>query len=165
MGRTRRGLVTAALAAGVVLLGGCAEPGQLGSSVPSPAPAAQAAPAPAPAEGTRLLGTGLVAEPVEVRTPGPAVYTVRTEVLAPGESTGWHAHPGTELSVVTAGRVTLVREGACDPVSHGEGDAAFVADAVPHEMRNEGTAPATLVAASLLAPGAPARRDAPPACE
>jgi quercetin dioxygenase-like cupin family protein len=111
-----------------------------------------------------LLGRGLVDYPVRVETPGPAVYSVRTEVVPPGGTSGWHSHPGTEMSIVTEGSVTMLSAGACEPVRYDDGDALFVPDAVPHLARNDGTEPAELVVGYLLAPGAPDRVDAPPAC-
>ncbi len=99
-----------------------------------------------------------------MRTPGPAVFTVRTVVLPPGGTTGWHRHPGTEMSIVRSGSVTLLRKGACRPVRIGPGQAAFVADAEPHLARNEGTEPAELVVTYLLAPEAADSVDVPAAC-
>jgi quercetin dioxygenase-like cupin family protein len=151
-------------------LAGCAQPGQLGHPLPAApapvaAPAAQAvAPmasaAPAPDEPV----TGTLDSRVTIRTPGPAVYSVRTVVLAPGESLGWLRHPGAEMAVVRTGDVTLVRQGACDPVGYTRGQALFIGDAVPHRLANEGTTPAELVVSMLLAPGAPESTDVEPAC-
>ncbi len=138
-------------------LAGCAVPGG-----PDPVPAAAAAPV-AP-DVPRLLGVGLLGYPVDLRTPGPAVFSVREVVIPPGGTTGWHAHPGTETSVVTAGALTVQTRDGCEPVRFDAGDALFVPDAVPHVQRNEGTAPVEMVVTYLLAPGAPDRTDAPPAC-
>jgi quercetin dioxygenase-like cupin family protein len=163
----------AALLLGAVLsLTACAQPGQLGQPLPAapaparapaaaPAPAAQAAPA-APATVEPVSGT--VDSRVTIRTPGPAVYTVRTVVLAPGASLGWLRHPGTEMAVVRRGEVTLVRQGACDPVHYREGQALFVGDAVPHRLTNTGTSPVELLVTMLLAPGAAESTDVDAAC-
>lgn len=157
MTRTRCGVVVLAVCGAV--LAGCAQPGQLGQEEP-PAPA----PVPATPEMPRVLGVGLVDYPVSVQTPGPAVFSVRTVVVPPGGSTGWHAHPGTETSVVTRGSLTVQIRDGCDPRRFDAGDAIFVADAVPHLARNDGTEPVELVTTYLLAPGLPDRRDVPPAC-
>jgi quercetin dioxygenase-like cupin family protein len=141
-------------------LAGCAVPGQLGREE-APAPTAPAAPPPGV---PRLLGVGLIGYPVDLRTPGPAVFSVRELVIPPGGTTGWHAHPGTETSVVTSGTLTVQIRDGCEPVRFAPGDALFVADAVPHVQRNEGTAPVEMVVTYLLAPGAPDRFDAPPSC-
>lgn len=159
MRRTGRVIAGAVLAGSVVA--GCAEPGQLGRPERDGAPAVVAVPAP---QLPQLLGTGLVEQPLQIRTPGPAVYSVRTVFLPPGVSIGWHRHPGTETSIVTAGSVTLQLEDACDPVTFDAGEALFVPDAVPHLLRNDGDVTAELVVAYLLAPGAPDQLSAPPAC-
>lgn len=149
------------------LLAGCAQPGQLGASeqAPPPAPAAPAAPSePAPPTGPVLVGSGLIEDPVELRTPGPAVFSVRTVVVPPGGTTGWHRHPGTETSIVQSGAITLLSEDGCEPVVYEAGDAVFIPDAVPHLARNDGPVPAEIVVTYLLAPETPDRSDVPPAC-
>jgi quercetin dioxygenase-like cupin family protein len=157
------GAVLAAVLAGAVLAG-CAEPGQLGLDAPAPPPV----PAPqqeAPQqEAPQLLGVGLVDYPVSLRTLGPATFSVRTAVIPPGGTTGWHAHPGTETSVVTGGSLTLLIRDGCEPLRFDAGDAIFVADAVPHLARNDGDVPVELVTTYLLAPGRPDRTEVPPAC-
>lgn len=160
--RVRRAgrIIAGAVLAGSVVAG-CAEPGQLGQPDPDGAPPVVAVPAP---QLPQLLGSGLVEQPLQIRTPGPAVYSVRTVILPPGVSIGWHRHPGTETTIVTAGAVTIELEDACEPVTYEEGSALFVPDAVPHTLRNEGAVTAELVVAYLLAPGAPDQLSAPPAC-
>lgn len=158
MARTRRG--AAVLAAGLAVLAGCAQPGQLGRETPAPPPA----PAPAAPELPQLLGVGLLGYPVRVETPGPATFSVRTVVIPPGGTTGWHAHPGTETSVVTRGSLTVLIEDGCEPRRFDAGDALFVADAVPHLARNDTDEPVELVATFLLAPGLPDRTEVRPAC-
>jgi len=158
----------ALLLGGGLLLGACAQPGQLGQPVPAaPAPVAApaVAPAPAPAVPAEVEeATGTVDAKVTIRTPGPAVYAVRTVVLAPGETQEWHRHPGTEMVIVRRGAVTLGREGGCTPARFGEGEALFVGDAVPHRLANDGTAPAELVVTTLLAPGVPDSEDVSSPC-
>lgn len=162
----RSGRIVAAAGLAAVAAVGCAQPGQLGSAEQAPEPAVSAPPAPPEPDPAlpALLGRGLVDYPVLIDTPGPAVYSVRTEVLPAGGTTGWHLHPGTETSIVTAGEVTMLAAEGCEPVGYGTGDALFVPDGVPHEARNDGTVTAELVVTYLLAPGAPDRVDAPPAC-
>jgi quercetin dioxygenase-like cupin family protein len=151
-------------------LAGCAQPGQLGHPLPAAAPApaavtpAAAPPAPPATPAPVEPVSGTVDSRVTIRTPGPAVYSVRTVVLAPGESVGWVRHPGTVMAVVRTGTVSLVRQGACAPVDFAGGQALFIGDAVPHRLANPGTAPAELVVTMLLAPGAPESTDVAPAC-
>jgi quercetin dioxygenase-like cupin family protein len=157
----RAGRIIAGAVLAWTVVAGCAEPGQLGQPDADGAPAVVAVPAP---QLPQLLGSGLVEQPLQIRTPGPAVYSVRTVILPPGVSIGWHRHPGTETSIVTAGAVTMELEDGCEPVVYEEGSALFVPDAVPHTLRNEGAVTAELVVAYLLAPGAPDQLSAPPAC-
>jgi quercetin dioxygenase-like cupin family protein len=161
---TRTGRIIALLGLAGILLTGCAQPGQLGSPEAPPAPPPAAAPQPAPPPGPVLIGSGRVEDPVSVRTPGPAVFSVETVVLAPGTDSGWHRHPGTEMAVVRSGSITVQREDDCAGTRYGTGDAVFVPDAQPHLARNDGDVPAELVVTSLLAPGAPDREDVGPAC-
>ena len=161
-------VLTTVLAIG--LLGGCAQPGQLGHEQPEPAvepaPVAPAAlpPAPrAPAPGG-LLSSGLVEDRVSMRSTGPAEFSVETVVLAPGESQPWHRHPGTELSLVRSGEVTVQRGEGCEPARYSAGDGVFVGDGEPHVVRNEGPVPAELVVTQLLAPGAPDDEPVEPVC-
>jgi quercetin dioxygenase-like cupin family protein len=157
--------LAAAMGLAALLLTGCAQPGQLGSAPePVPAPLPAPPPAPAPPAGPVLVATGRVEDRVTMRTTGPAAYSVRTVVLQPGESTEWHRHPGTELSIVQSGQVTVLREDDCDPARYSRGDGVFIADGQPHLMRNGGTVPAELVVTHLLDPGAPGQSDVPPAC-
>jgi quercetin dioxygenase-like cupin family protein len=157
---------TAALLVGVgLLLGACAQPGQLGQPVPAAAPApAAAAPAAAPAAAVLEPAAGTMDAKVNIRTPGPAVYAVRTVMLAPGEAQEWHRHPGTEMAIVRTGAVTLERDGACTPARFGEGQALYVADAAAHRLVNDGTQPAELVETTLLAPGAAESEGVPSPC-
>ena len=156
----------ALLLGGGLLLGACAQPGQLGQPAPAaPTPVAAAAVAPAPAVSAGVEeATGTMDAKVTIRTPGPAVYAVRTIVLAPGETQEWHRHPGTEMAIVRTGEVMLVRDGACTPARFDEGQALFVGDAVAHRLSNDGTAPAELVVTTLLAPGTPDTDDVPSPC-
>ncbi|WP_214365807.1 cupin domain-containing protein [Pseudonocardia sp. H11422] len=147
--------------AGCLVLAGCAQPGQLGSP---PETAAPAPVTPEPPAGPVELGRGTVRDPLEIRTPGSAVFSVRTVVVPPGGTTGWHQHPGTETSILKSGSITLVRQDACEPAVFGAGDAVFIPDALPHLARNDGVEPAELVVTYLLAPDAPDRSDVPPAC-
>ena len=161
---SRTARMAALLLGGGVLVGACAQPGQLGQPVPA-VPAVPVAVG-APPAGPAVLepATGTMDAKVSIRTPGPAVYAVRTAVLAPGETQEWHRHPGTEMAIVRTGAVTLVRDGGCTPARFGEGQALFVADGAAHRLTNDGTVAAELVVTTLLAPGAPETEDVPSPC-
>jgi quercetin dioxygenase-like cupin family protein len=153
----------------LIVVGGCARPGQLGQAAPAPAAVAAPVPAPpppAPPEPVAPveLGTGTVDSRVSIRTSGPSEYSVRTVVMEPGESMGWQRHPGTEMTIVRSGAVTLVRQGACSPARFTAGDALHVGDAVPHRLTNDGAGPAELVVTELLTPGEPESTEVEAAC-
>lgn len=155
--------IGALLGIACAVLTGCAQPGQLGSPEPTPAPVPAAAPVP-PAPAPGIDARGLVQVPVSVRTPGPAVFSVRTVTMAPGETTGWRRLPGTATSIVTSGAVTVLTGANCAGTRFATGDAVFVADARSQLVRNDGDAPATLVVTTLLAPGVPQAQDVPDPC-
>lgn len=179
----------AVLAVGTALVAGCAQPGQLGQEgqaggdggpAPAAAPTAPGGPeagaAPGSGEGAGVAGIppplaqagsdarGAVEQPVEITTPGPSELLVRTEVLAPGQATGWQRHPGTVISAVRSGTVTVVRAGDCRPAAFGAGAGFFLGDGEPNELRNDGAEPVVLTRSELLAPGAPEREPVAPAC-
>jgi hypothetical protein len=107
---------------------------------------------------------GRLDAPVQITTPGPAEFQVRTETLAPGQTSGWITHPGTVISVVRAGTVTVVARDACAPAPVGPERSFFLPDATPYEMRNDGPDQVVLTRSELLAPDTEERRPAPPAC-
>jgi quercetin dioxygenase-like cupin family protein len=166
-----------------VLLAGCAQPGQLGhpDDDHAAAPAGDSAPAGGPSGGpgepsgvpgvpavpAAQAGSdarGSLERPIEIGTPGPSELLVRTEVLQPGQVTGWIRHPGTAVSAVRSGTVTVQRAGRCEPQTFGAGQAFFVGDGEPNELRNDGPEPAVLTRSELLAPGIPEREPTDPAC-
>jgi len=166
-GRSARSIAPLVLLVGL-LLAGCAQPGQLGHDAPPPPPeaspvAAAQAPPPVPT-GTADIGRGTLPARIQMSTLGPADVSVRTVELAPGESTGWHRHPGFETTIVNTGELTVQTAEECAPRRLGAGDAVFVPDAEAHVMRNDGTAPAQLVVTQVLAPGAPDRSGVAAAC-
>jgi len=181
----------ALLVAVAALLAGCAQPGQLGHESADPAgaasPAAPGTTEPAPPgtgpgspddpTGTALPGVpgapvaqagsdtrGVLERPIEISTPGPAELLVRTEVLQPGQVTGWIRHPGTATSAVRSGELTVQRAGRCEPQTFRTGEAFFIGDGEPNELRNDGPEPVVLTRSQLLAPGIPEREPVEPAC-
>ncbi|ANY06702.1 cupin domain-containing protein [Pseudonocardia sp. HH130630-07] len=176
--RPSTGVVLLVLAGG--LLAGCAQPGQLGHE-PGAGPAgagAQAPPEPGagpagpaqpgvPAVPLAQAGSdarGELQRPVDISTPGPAELLIRTEVLAPGQATGWVRHPGTVVSAVRSGTLTVQRAGRCEPQDFGSGEAFFLGDGEPNELRNDGREPVVLTRSELLAPGEPEREPTDSRC-
>ena len=61
-----------------------------------------------------------------VGTDGDATLLVQGLRLGPGASSGWHTHPGPEVSVITIGTVVLQTAAECVPVNYGAGQAVFI---------------------------------------
>ena len=103
--------------------------------------------APAPALTRTVVARG------DVSVPGREAVAARVDI-APGGVSGWHTHPGDEISVVSEGEVVLMVAGqAPRKVVAGEG---FVIPAgVVHNARNEGTSPTRLVGVYVVEKGKP----------
>lgn len=97
--------------------------------------------------------TRTVVARADVSVPGREAVAARVEVAAGGQS-GWHTHPGDEISVVNEGEVVLMVAGqAPRRVVAGEG---FVIPAgTPHNARNESAAPVKLVGVYVVEKGKP----------
>jgi quercetin dioxygenase-like cupin family protein len=97
--------------------------------------------------------TRTVVARADVSVPGREAVAARVEV-APGGSSGWHTHPGDEISVVNEGEVLLMVAGQpTRKVVAGEG---FVIPAgVAHNAKNEGTTPTRLVGVYVVEKGKP----------
>ena len=104
----------------------------------------------------------------ELRTQGPSdVYAIdnkfspKTSTSA-GGNTGWHSHPGPSLIFVISG--TLTNYDSSDPSCAGHDYSAgqgFIDPAgTVHEIRNNTTAPAEVLAIQILSQGAPRKIDA-----
>ena len=97
--------------------------------------------------------TRTVVARADVSIPGREAVAARVEVAAGGQS-GWHTHPGDEISVVNEGEVVLMVAGqAPRKVVAGEG---FVIPAgTPHNAKNESAAPVKLVGVYVVEKGKP----------
>jgi len=103
------------------------------------------------------------------KTKGLSDLFVQNSVWQPGGSTGWHSHPGHSLIVVTAGSVTNYEgdDPSCTPHVYtfvpGQPAPTFVDSGGTHvhNIRNEGTVPASTIAVQLIPAGTQRRIDAP----
>lgn len=128
-------------------------------------PAAPAGATPPDGDAARTdLATGTTETPVSITTDGPTTLIVQSLVLQPGASSGWHTHPGSELSVITAGTVALQTGSACGPVTYSAGQAVFIPAGVPHRVDNPSASEAQVVVTYTLPVDAPLRGDAPDVC-
>ena len=128
-------------------------------------PAASAGATPPDGDVVRTdLAKGDTATPVSITTDGPATQVVQSLAMAPGASSGWHTHPGTELSVITGGSVALQIAGTGVPATYGAGQAVAIPAGVPHRVANESGSRAEVVVTYTLPVGVPVREDAPDVC-
>jgi quercetin dioxygenase-like cupin family protein len=79
--------------------------------------------------------------------------------IAPGAASGWHTHPGEEITYITDGGISLTIAGqAARKVAAGEG---FIVPAgAVHNAKNEGPVPAKLVVVYVVEKGKPLRTEA-----
>jgi quercetin dioxygenase-like cupin family protein len=90
-------------------------------------------------------------------------YVVENDFL-PGQTTGWHSHPGPSLIFVVTGSVTNYEsdEPHCKGVTYSAG-TTFVdsGGADVHELVNAGTTSAETIAVQFIPQGQPRRIDEP----
>jgi quercetin dioxygenase-like cupin family protein len=128
-----------------------------GSAAAAPRPSTPPASAPAPAEPVVTpLAAALVPGPIHInRRHRSNVVTARID-FNPGDTTGWHSHPGQVLVQVVSGAVTLQHadHGRClsDVVTAGHG--FFETAGAVHDAENRGSTPAVLYATFILPPNA-----------
>ncbi|GAY13653.1 cupin domain-containing protein [Mycobacterium sp. shizuoka-1] len=128
-------------------------------------PTGQAAATPPEGDAVRTdIAKGTTETPVSINTDGPTTLIVQSLVLPPGAASGWHTHPGTELSVITGGSVELQTATACDPVTYAAGQAVSIPAGVPHRVANESGSQAQVVLTYTIGVDAPVRGDAPDPC-
>ena len=91
---------------------------------------------------------------VELRTKGPIDVAVQRIAVDPGETFGWHSHPGPTIVTVKSGTLTLYHDENC---SHGINYSAGQSFSnLPHEIhlaRNNG-ATELVIFASYFVPSA-----------
>ncbi len=93
----------------------------------------------------------------------PADVEVVQLTIAPGGTTGWHAHPAPVFVIVTAGELTVYEadEVPCKPRVYRAGTGFAETGGSVHVARNDGSIPASLIATSLAPVGAATVIDAP----
>jgi quercetin dioxygenase-like cupin family protein len=87
---------------------------------------------------------------------GPADVRMSNTTMLPGETTGWHLHPGTVYVVVTKGTLTL--ESGCGEVNVYPAGAAFSEQETNvHRAVNYGADPLEFFATGIRPAGSPGR--------
>jgi len=111
------------------------------------------------------LAQGTTSVPISIVTNGePTTLYVQSLALSPGASSGWHAHPGPEHSVINEGTVEVQTAGDCQKISYTAGQTVFVPAGVPHVVKNSGAEDADVVVTYTLPADRTVRDDAPAAC-
>jgi quercetin dioxygenase-like cupin family protein len=135
-----------------------------GAPRPSAPPASEAAPA---EPIVTPLAAALLPGPIDIDRHRPSnVVTVRID-FKPGDTTGWHSHPGPVLVQVVSGAVTLQHadHGRCLSDVIGAGHGFFETPGAVHDAENRGSSPAILYATFVLprnaGPEVPAPTPAP----
>ncbi len=111
------------------------------------------------------LAKGTTNTPISIVTSGEeTAFYVQSLALAPGASSGWHAHPGPEQSVVTEGTVFVQTAANCVPVAYSAGQTVFLPAGAPHIVTNRGPADADVVVTYTLPADRQVRDDVGSAC-
>ncbi|HEY3924837.1 MAG TPA: cupin domain-containing protein [Acidothermaceae bacterium] len=90
-------------------------------------------------------------------------YVVEND-FQPGQTTGWHSHPGPSLIFVVTGSVTNYESDQphCKGVTYSAGTTLVDAGGTDvHELVNNGTTPAETIAVQFIPQGQPRRIDEP----
>ena len=128
-----------------------------GTASAAGATSASAATAPAPGPVVTPVADALVPGPIRIaRKATSDVLTARID-FQPGDSTGWHFHPGPVLVQVAAGEITLshAEHGRCVSRVITAGSGFFEQPGAIHVADNRGKDPATVLATFVLPQGAP----------
>ncbi len=100
----------------------------------------------------------------QLRTHGASDVYVVDNKFQPGGSTGWHSHPGPSLILVLSGTVTNYSsdDPACAGQDYTAGQGFIDPAGIVHQVRDNTTAPAEVIAVQLLPHGSPRRSDEQP---
>ena len=100
---------------------------------------------------------------VELKAQDNTDVSMGAQTIAPGGSTGWHAHPGLVVVVIKSGALTMYHasDPSCTATVYQAGTVVIESDADVHIARNEGIANLEFVSTQYLPAGAAARIDAP----
>jgi quercetin dioxygenase-like cupin family protein len=101
---------------------------------------------------------------VQLTTRGATDGYVVDNKFQPGQSTGWHSHPGPSLIFVVTGEVTNYESTRphCAGKTHTAGTTFLDKGGTDvHMLRNEGTSPAETIAVQLIPAGQSRRIDEP----
>lgn len=152
-----------AAVAGVLGAGICAEQVQ---ATPSDATSTILAQSVVKPINIRVHGTTLAGHQwrAVLRTHGLSDGYVVDNKFAPGQTTGWHSHPGPSLIFVVAGTVTNYDSNSRDCAGKTYAAGSSLVDQGGHDvhmLRNNGTVLAETIAVQFIPSGQPRRIDQP----
>ena len=91
---------------------------------------------------------------------GPQVVTQLLRTIPVGGASGWHSHPGLEITYVLGG-ITEMRRADGTSLRYATGESFVIPRGVVHNGVNVGKVPLLLVVTYITDKGAPLRIDAP----
>jgi mannose-6-phosphate isomerase-like protein (cupin superfamily) len=108
------------------------------------------------------LAKGTIPDSISIQTSSPSDFYVQVVTIQPGGYSGWHTHPGAEVSTVKSGTATLFdgRNPDCKPRTVGPGGAFYIPGGMVHAARNDGTTPVEIYVTYILGAGSPTRVEA-----
>jgi quercetin dioxygenase-like cupin family protein len=100
---------------------------------------------------------------VELKANDNTDVSMGGQIIVPGGSTGWHAHPGLVVVLIKTGTLTFyeANDPTCTPRSYSAGTVVLESSADAHIARNEGTGNVEFVSTQFLPAGAAGRIDVP----
>ncbi len=87
---------------------------------------------------------------------GPQQVILQTREFAPGDSSGWHVHPGVEMATVVSGELELVTAGGVRRL--GPGDSFQIPRGQAHNGVNGGPVAARVLVTLMIDKGAAPRQ-------
>lgn len=105
------------------------------------------------------LVQALIPHGVDLESEGDSEVTLTSVTLAPGETSGWHCHPGPVVVTVESGALTYYEaDGEPETIVAGRG---FVEKGHGHihMVRNEGTGPCSFYMLNVAPVGVPPRSE------
>ncbi|GAB3383919.1 cupin domain-containing protein [Lysobacter fragariae] len=101
----------------------------------------------------RIIGTGTMAYSDLIG--GPAVVTMRTLTIAPGEVLGWHQHPGAGVYTIVISGTLTIEDGCGGEQTYTQGQAFHEPAGRAHRGKNLTTANVVTAQTFLVPPGTP----------
>jgi quercetin dioxygenase-like cupin family protein len=108
------------------------------------------------------LAKGTISDAVSIQTSSPSDFHVNQVTIQPGGYSGFHTHPGAEVTAVKTGTLTVfdTKNPDCKPRTVAAGAGIYIPGGMVHAARNDGTTPVELYVTYLVPEGKPVRAEA-----